>query len=82
MGIATQTATEASAVAAVAIAVGFAFSGAWGPAIIATLLGVILFAVYEYLGYEGIQLSEEQIEQIVEESNSQLEEVIDRQSNN
>jgi len=69
----TRTATEVSAVTALAVAVGFAFSGAWFAALTAGAIGVVLFAVYEYMEVDHISLSEEEIEQISEKADETLD---------
>lgn len=77
----TRTATEASAVAALAVAVGFAFSGAWIPAAVASLVGVGLFAAYEYMEIETISLSEEQIEKIGETADEAVSDLKEEREN-
>ena len=69
----TRTATEASAVTALAVAVGFAFSGTWIPAVVAGIVGVALFAAYEYMEVDHISLSEEEIERISQKADEQLD---------
>lgn len=78
MGATTQAATEASAAAAMAVAIAFVFTGAYIPAAVAALIGVGLFIVYEKLGYDGIELSEEQIEAAAEEADARIEELRER----
>ena len=78
MGAKTQAATEASAAAAMAVAVAFVFSGAYIPAAVAALIGVVLFVAYEKFGYEGLNVSEEQIEAAAEETDTRIEELRQR----
>lgn len=68
MGITSRTATEASAVAAIVVAVTFAFSGAWIPAGISAIIGIALFAAYEYLGMEDISFTEDEIKRMVKDA--------------
>ena len=75
MGAKTQAVTEASAAAAIAVAVAFVFSGAYIPAAVAALIGVALFVAYEKFGYEGLNVSEEQIEAAAEEADTRIEEL-------
>lgn len=69
-----KTATEASAAAAVAVAVAFAFNGAFILAAVAGIIGVGLFALYEYFGVTDVQLSEEELEKISEKTSEEIEE--------
>ena len=78
MGAKTQAATEASAAAAMAVAVAFVFSGAYIPAAVSALIGVALFVAYEKFGYEGLDVSEEQIEDVAEEADTRIEELRQR----
>ena len=68
-----RTATEVTATSALAVAAGLAFSGAYIPAGIAALIGVVCFIAYERLNVQGVQLSEEEIEQISERAGEEIE---------
>ena len=78
MGAKTQAVTEASAATAMAVAVAFVFSGAYIPAAVSALIGVALFVAYEKFGYEGLDVSEEQIEAAAEEADTRIEELRER----
>jgi len=73
----TRTATEASAVVALAAAVSFSFGGAYIAAGIATLIGVLLFVLYERFGISSIELNEDEVEFVSSEGEELVEEALD-----
>ena len=72
------TATETSGVAAISIGMIFLTSGMIIPGIAAVIIGAGLLGLYHVVGIEGIELEDEQIREMAEESEDVYDDVRDR----
>jgi len=74
----TKAGTEASGIVALTVAVTFAMNGAYIPAGIAGLIGILLLIAYEYLGYTELDLTRDEVREVSAEAGGRIEDELEQ----